>query len=154
MKSLFTFLAATLIVLSFSVLGFAQNMTAPAGPVGNQTYGANGGQVYASNEARTGSGQRPALATENKMEPGENVMIYTGKVASIDRTNHTMVVKGDEGDKTFDVSGAATEWIQPGNDVNVTYHQENGKMMASYVDSGAKTSSLEGPPYGYDGYPA
>ncbi len=63
-------------------------------------------------------------------------LVYTGKVVSVNDTDHTMVIKGKGGEKTFDVSNV-NEKVVPGHDVSVTYRNENGKMVASSV-SGVK----------------
>jgi len=130
MKSLFTFLVATLMVLSFSLAGFA------------------------AESATTGSsGTGQTTVTEKKMEPMEKTMTYSGTVVSLNTTDHTLIVKGKEGDKTFDVSKVTTLGpIKAGNTVQVVYAEKNGKMVASSVSVGVKTS-MTGPAYGYDPYP-
>ena len=129
MKSLLAIFVATLIVLAFSITGFAEGT------------------------ATGGSGQGQSMAPEKKMEPMEKTMTYSGTVVSLNGTDHTLIVKGKEGDKTFDVSKVATlGTIKSGNSVQVVYVEKNGKMVASSVSVGVKTSML-GPAYGYDPYP-
>ena len=100
MRSLFTLLVATLMVLGFSLAGFAENaMTG-------------------------GSAQGKATATEKKMEPMEKTMSYSGTVVSINTTDHTLIIKGKEGEKTFDVSKVTTlDTVKPGNNVQVVYEE-------------------------------
>jgi len=129
MKSLFMLLAATLMVVGFSLAGFAENaMTG-------------------------GSSMSQTATTGKKMESMEKTMTYSGKVVSINTTDHTLIVKGKEGEKTFDVSKVTTiDTVKPGNDVQVVYAEKDGKMVASSVTAGVKTS-MTGPAYGYDPYP-
>ena len=129
MRSLFTLLVAILMVVGFSSAGFAENaMTG-------------------------GSSTSQTAATGKKMESMEKTMTYSGKVVSINTTDHTLIVKGKEGEKTFDVSKVTTlGTVKPGNDVQVVYAEKNGKMVASSVSAGVKTSMNE-PAYGYDPYP-
>ncbi len=118
MKSLLTLMLAVVIALSFSVAGFATVSQTKASAVSQTT------------------------VTEKKTEPTERTMTYTGRVVSVNDTDHTMVVKGRQGEKTFDVSNV-NEKVQPGHDVTVTYHNENGMMVASSVSGvthGVKTS--------------
>ena len=64
----------------------------------------------------------------------EKVMIYRGEVTTFDQTAHTIVVKGKEGEKTFDVSQATMKGkIEPEHYVAVKYTETNGKMVASSV---------------------
>ncbi len=118
MKSLFTLLVASLVVLSFSVAGFA-----------------------ATQSAATGS---QTTSTEKKMEPMEKAMTFTGKVSAINEADKTIVVKGKEGEKTFDVSGVTIGGaVKVGHTVHVTYTEKEGKMVASAV-SGPKMSMKHG----------
>ena len=134
MKSLFAFLVATLMVLSFSLAGFA-----------------------ADNAMTGGSGRGQTGASEKKMESMEKTMTYSGKVVSLNAKDHTLIVKGKEGEKTFDVSKVTSlESVKPGSAVQVVYAESNGKMVASTVSAHQKTSmktSMMGPAYGYDPYP-
>ncbi len=124
MKSLFTLFVAVLIVLGFSMAGFANMQNSAAG----------------------------SQAGEKKMEPMEKA-IFTGKVVSVKSVDKTIVVKGKEGEKTFDVSQVTMSGtVKPGDPVYVTYTEKEGKMVASSVSSGAKTS-MNDLPYGYDPYP-
>ncbi len=79
-----------------------------------------------------------SVKTDHMTTMGQD-MVYSGKVVSVNDTDHTMVVKGKDGDKTFDVSNV-NERVQAGHDVSVTYHDENGRMVASSVNGGMKTS--------------
>ena len=64
----------------------------------------------------------------------EAVMTYRGEVTTFDQTAHTIVVKGKEGEKTFDVSQATMKGqIEPEHYVAVKYTETNGKMVASSV---------------------
>jgi hypothetical protein len=114
MKSLFTLLVAPLMVLSLAVAGFAGTQSATTG---SQT-----------------------TATEKKMEPMEKAMTFTGKVTAVNEADKTIVVKGKEAEKTFDVSSVTIGGaVKPGQTVHVTYTEKEGKMIASSV-SGMKTS--------------
>ncbi len=94
-----------------------------------------------------------ATATEKKMEPMEKTMTYSGTVVSVNTTDHTLIVKGKGGEKTFDVSKVTTlDTVKPGHTIQVVYAEKNGKMVASSVSVGVKTSMM-GPAYGYDPYP-
>ncbi len=79
-----------------------------------------------------------SVGTDHMTTMGQD-MVYSGKVVSVNDTDHTIVVKGKDGDKTFDVS-KVNEKVLPGHDVSVTYRDENGKMIASSVNGGVKTS--------------
>ncbi len=79
-----------------------------------------------------------SVGTDHMTTMGQD-MVYSGKVVSVNDTDHTIVVKGKDGDKTFDVS-KVNEKVLPGHDVSVTYRDENGKMVASSVNGGVKTS--------------
>lgn len=126
MKSLFAFVVAALMVLSFSMAGLAYT------------------QSSASRSQTT--------ATDKRMEPMVKA-IFMGKVVSVNSVDKTIVVKGKEGEKTFDVSNVMISGtVKPGDPVYVTYAEKEGKMVASSVSSGNKTS-MNGPPYGYDPYP-
>lgn len=124
MKSLFTFLVAALMVLSFSVTGFANSTN------GNQT-------ITEETQSSAVTSQRTTESTDHQM------MTYTGKVVSVNTTDQTMVVKGKEGERTFDVSKMSTA-VKPGDRVEVSYYTDpSGLMVVSSVSSGAKTSSME-----------
>jgi len=93
---------AALLIFSFSAVGYA-NEAAVGGC--NQT-GQNVGQ--------------PTLGS------------YTGEVVSIDQNLHSMVVKGDYGSRTFDVSKLAMKDVPGLRDIaTVEYENTNGKMVAS-----------------------
>jgi hypothetical protein len=127
MKSLLTLLVTALVVLTFSAAGFAQ----------------------AQNTA--GGSQQPPIV-QKKVEPTVKAMTFTGEVTAVNTSNKTIVVKGKEGEKTFDVSKATMgSAVKPGQTVSVTYTEKEGKMVASSVNSGTKTS-MNGPAYGYDPY--
>ena len=67
-------------------------------------------------------------------EKMEHNMHYTGHVISYDYTNNIMVVKGKEGEKTFDATNAImAQMVKPKEDVLVRYHESDGKMVASSV---------------------
>jgi hypothetical protein len=115
MKSLLTVVVAVLMILSFSMVGFAQS-------------------------AMTGS---QTTVTEKKMG-SEHHKTYNGKVVSFDMASHMLVVEGMITKKTFDVSNAIINGtLQPGQKVVVTYYSENGKMVASSV-SGESTAMYHG----------
>ncbi len=59
---------------------------------------------------------------------------YTGEVVSVDRNAHTIAVKGDDGDKTFDVSRAHMEAMPETHSiVTVKYGDMKGDKIASSV---------------------
>jgi hypothetical protein len=117
MKSLFTVVIAILMVLSFSLLGFAQNATA-----GSQT-----------------------TVTEKKVESRHHQKTYNGKVVSFDKVAHMLIDKGTIAKKTFDVSNATIHGtLQPGQKAHVTYYKENGKMVASSVSGGTSMAMHHG----------
>ena len=130
MKSLLTFVVAALMVLSFSLAGFAESAM-------------TGGQ---------GSAQGQTAVTEKKMEPVESGLTVTGKVVSINKKHHTMLVKGQEEQWLIKVPDAATlGTVKKGEMVQVTYTKKNGRMIASSVSPGEKMS-MNGPSLGYDPY--
>ncbi len=124
MRSLYIFLVAALMVLSFSVAGFAQNVSTD--------------RMY---EHRT-------LTSSTSMPSEQRLMTYTGKVVSFNDIDHTLVVNGPQGEKTFDLSQVTTTGtLTPGGDVNVTYHTDmNGNLVASSIGSGGLQNQ-----YGYLG---
>ena len=64
----------------------------------------------------------------------EHNMAYTGQVISYDYTHNMMIVKGKEGEKTFDATNAImAQMVKPKEDVLVRYHESDGKMVASSV---------------------
>ena len=108
MEKLVVLLIAVFMMLSFSMVGFASDQSA----VGTQQQ----------------------TMPEKKMDQKEKTMIYRGEVTSFDQTGHTIVVKGKEGEKTFDVSQATMKGkIEPEHYVAVKYTETNGKMVASSV---------------------
>jgi hypothetical protein len=65
---------------------------------------------------------------------GHHEMTYTGQVVSVDPTGSSIVVNGKEGERTFDVSKAATAGkIQAQQNVSVQYTETDGRMIASVV---------------------
>ncbi len=106
MEKLFVILAAMLMVVGFSMAGFAKEAT-----------------VGACNQIERNMGQ-PTLGS------------YTGEVISIDRNAHTVVVKGDYGNRTFDLSKLAMRDIPALRDIaTVEYAKTNGERVASSVMS-------------------
>ena len=133
MKSLYTFLVAALMVLSFSVAGFAQSAS-------------TGGQM-------SSSGGQMATGTSDHMT-NVHTMTYKGKVASVNDTDHTLVVSGKEGDKTFDMSKVTTTGtLTPGSKVKVTYYTDtNGHMVVSSIKGHGLHSMKTSMEHGYTGY--
>ena len=81
--------------------------------------------------------------------PMEKTMSYSGTVVSLSTTDHSLIVKGKDGEKTFDVSKVTMlGTVKAGNTVQVVYTEKNGKMVASSVSVGTKTSEMEWG-YGY-----
>ena len=64
---------------------------------------------------------------------------YTGEVSSVDASAKSLVVKGKDGDKTFDVTDSkwkgytSMDEIKPGDKVTVTYMEKDGTMSAKSV---------------------
>jgi hypothetical protein len=108
MKRLLIVFVAVLMMFGFSAVAFAQG-----------------------EKAATGS--QSTTVSEKKMESKEKVMGFNGTVAAVDKIAKTIVVKGKEGEKTFDVSKATKAEILPGEVVTVKYMEEGGKMVASSV---------------------
>ena len=109
MKTLLVIMVAVAVMLSFSMVSFAQEQ-----------------------KATTGNGQM--TAPEKKVESKGTVMNFTGRVTAVDSTAKTIVVKNKTGEKTFDVSGATMKGeVKPEYIVHVRYSDEDGKMVASSV---------------------
>ena len=129
MKSLFTLLVAVLMVLGFSMVGSAE-MTTTTSSSASSTVTGNLGTVQSSSST-----------TDHDM------MSYSGKVVSVNPGDHTMVVSGKEGDRSFDMTGV-TNTVKPGDNVVVTYYNdENGRMIVSSLGGGVNASSDR---YGYN----
>ncbi len=128
MKSLTTLLIAALMVVSMSAIGFAQSSAA-----GNETYGSSGTGI-GGNEMNT-YGQD----MDQMMTSGEDVT-YSGTVVSM--MDHTLIVRGNQGEKTFDLSNVTVSGsLNPGDEVEVAYHtDDNGNIVVSSVTPGVKTS--------------
>jgi hypothetical protein len=61
---------------------------------------------------------------------------YTGQIASMNETGDRIIVRGAEGDRSFDVPGAATlGGLQVNERVRVGYGESDGKMVASCVNA-------------------
>jgi hypothetical protein len=71
---------------------------------------------------------------------------YTGTVSSVDATAKSVVVKGKDGDKTFDVTDAkwkgysSLDEVKAGDRITVKYVEKDGTMWAKDVMK-AKTKS-------------
>ncbi|MHB8108467.1 MAG: hypothetical protein ACYDHW_00370 [Syntrophorhabdaceae bacterium] len=71
---------------------------------------------------------------------------YTGTVSSVDATAKSLVVKGKDGDKTFDVTDAkwkgysTLDQVKAGDRITVNYMEKDGTMSAKTVMK-AKTKS-------------
>ena len=99
--------AAVLMMLGFSMLGFAQNREDVGTP---------------------GAGYSTEEGTNNWLSS------YTGEIALIDQNSHRLVVKGDEGERVFDVSRATMTGVPETHQfVTVKYTNENEKRVASSV---------------------
>jgi phage baseplate assembly protein gpV len=108
MEKLLALIAAVLVMFAFSAVGFAQAQNSAAGTQQGQTM--------------------PEKSMDRK------VMTYMGEVTTVDQTAHTIVVKGKEGEKTFDVSKAMMKGkVEPNHYVTVKYTEADGKMVASSV---------------------
>jgi hypothetical protein len=105
-------------VLGFSMTGFAN------------------GSVTEKTQSSAVTSQKTTESTDHQM------MTYNGKVVSMNTADHTMVVKGKEGDRTFDVSKMSTT-VKTDDTVHVRYYTDpNGNMVVSSVSSGVKTSAM------------
>ena len=96
MKRLLVVFVAVLVMLGFSVVGFAQG-----------------------EKAATGS-QQP-MVSEKKMESMDHEASFWGKVTAVDKTANTITVKGKEGERIFDVSKVETGKVLLGEMVHVKY---------------------------------
>jgi len=109
MKKVAVILVAMVVMLSFSMVGIASDQN-------------------------TMGTQQQQTTPEKMMGHKESLMIYRGEVAAIDHTAHTVVVKGKEGEKTFDVSRATMRGkVEPEQYVSVRYTEANGKMVAASI---------------------
>ena len=107
MEKLLVILAAVLMMFSFSIIGFAKEATTGAFNWTEQNVG------------------RPILLGS-----------YTGEVIAIDQNAQSIVVKGNYGNRTFDVSKLAMKDIPELRDITtVEYTKMNGKRVASSVMS-------------------
>jgi hypothetical protein len=104
MKRVLVMFVAVLMVLGFSVVGFAQG-----------------------EKATMGSDQ--PMASGNNMGSMDHVMNFWGKVTAVDKTANTITVKGKEGEKTFDVSKVTTGEILSGEMVRVKYSKQGEGMI-------------------------
>ena len=94
---------AVLMVLGFSMVGFAQG-----------------------EKAAMGSDQ--PMAFEKNVDSMDHVMNFWGKVTSVDKTADTITVKGKEGERIFDVSKVTIGELTPGETVHVKYTKAGEKM--------------------------
>ncbi len=81
---------------------------------------------------------------------GGGKVTFTGTVVAVNPADKVIVVKGTEGEKTFNVSDVP-ETFQSGQTVHVTYRVERGTTVVLSVRSGMNTA-MAGPAYGYDPY--
>ena len=102
-------LTAMLMVLSFSVVGFADNQ-----------------------DSLGTMGPDQAKMDQKICGPGE---IYTGEVVWVHPSIHRIMVSGVDGSEIFDVSGATVQGT-PETDrlVTVKYSETNGEKLASSVE--------------------
>lgn len=64
------------------------------------------------------------------------LLSYTGEVISVIQGAHSVVVRGDDGEKVFDVSGATIKGIpEVHHFVTVKYTDMDGKRVASSVNT-------------------
>ena len=115
MKSMVLVLATVLMMFSFSMVGLAAEQTT------------------------TG-----AMGTMHHDNMASQAMSYTGVITSVDHNGQIIVVKGKDGDKTFDVSKASMKGIpETHHAVTVKYTESNGKMAASSVTTVPQKASNE-----------
>lgn len=75
--------------------------------------------------------EKPAKAEKAKKA---KAMKATGDFVSMDAAAKTIIVKGDKGDMTFDVSAVKkVPEFKAGDKVRVSYIEKDGKMVAKYV---------------------
>ncbi len=86
------------------------------------------------------TGNRATVNDTNRTAIKERV--YNGKIVSMNTADFTMVMRGREGDKMFDVSNATTYGsLTTGHMARVTYHvDKNGTLVASSVDGGMENA--------------
>ncbi len=110
MAKLSMMLMVVVVVLGFSMVGFAST------PMNSSS----------------GSGQQTAAMGHHSY--GIIHHSYRGRVMSYDKTDNTLAVNGKRGEKTFDVSKAKISGtVQPNDAVVVKYRNLNGQMVASSV---------------------
>ena len=111
MEKVLVILAAVLMMLSLSMVGFA---------------------YHQNTVGTTGTSYQTKMGREGTCGPGE---MYTGAVAWVDPDAQRMMVNGREGSKIFDVSRAVIKGM-PETDhfVTVKYTVANGERLASSVN--------------------
>ncbi len=110
MKTLSRFLAAVLMIASFSMVGSAY------------------AQFDRAWDHHRGYYDRRGEVRQSR--------VYAGRVVAFDRRDHTLVIRGLEGERRFDMSRAqVTGVIRRGENVRVTYFTDrDGRMVASTVN--------------------
>ncbi len=110
MKTLSRFVAAVLVMASFSIVGTAYAQYD------------RGWEHHRGYYERRGEVRQPR--------------IYAGRVVAFHRWDNTLVVRGWQGDRAFDMSRATVRGVvRPGHNVRVTYYTaRDGRMVASWVN--------------------
>ncbi len=72
------------------------------------------------------------------MSSEQHLVTYKGKIVSFNDTDHTLVVNGKQGDKTFDLSRVTLNGaLTPGSKVKVSYYTDtNGNLVVSSIKGG------------------
>jgi hypothetical protein len=79
-----------------------------------------------------------APADKKEAAPKAKTQQYTGEIAKMDAAAKMIVVKGKQGDKSFDVANAKMKGEpKQGDKVTVKYTEKDGKMTASSVTKAA-----------------
>ncbi len=108
MRKLLVIMGAVFMMLSFSVLGFAQDRNMAG---------------------TTGTNYQTEKTTEHWLSS------YTGEVVSVDRNTGSIVVKGNDGDRTFKVPGDMIKGVPETHQiVTVEYMSTDGKRVVTSVN--------------------
>jgi hypothetical protein len=133
MEKVLALLAAVIMILGFSLTGFAfqQNVI---------------GYAYYPNSmlGTVETGHQANVALRSTCPPGEAYTgvsrAYTGVISWVNRDTNDIMVRGQDGNRIFNVSGAHMKGIPEKNQlVTVNYTMKNGDRIASSVASFPKS---------------
>ncbi len=120
MEKVLALLAAVLMMFGFATVGLTADQNTTTGTTSHET-------TTTTHETMTGT-----TGHEAGME--HQLMSYSGVISSVDQNGQMIVVKGKDGDKTFDVSKAMMKGIpETHHAVVVKYMSSNGKLVASSI---------------------